>query len=201
MKYEELLEEVGSGTRSDPHMPYVFKACAGPPTKAKIQLVNALLVDWQLPLKKKVMQKGTECPYYAPSTQAIEFRTFMGRMRTQYGWQVTENDLRGFEGAFHGVMEAEFARRREKYIQEGYGQVNKNCEVAESDHDKFKLEKFDESNLRQHQMKCAVILSLFQGLRGNKEQCFLTRSNFEISPFCSTRCTRVVLCNVPTKIY
>ena len=110
-----MLEEVGAGTRSDPKMPRVFKDFAGRLNKSQKELLNMMLVDWQLPLKKKRFKEG-ECPWYQPNAQRTDYFTFWGRMKNKYGWIAKESDFRDFDGAVYAVMESEFQKREGEWV-------------------------------------------------------------------------------------
>ena len=162
-----------------------------------------------MPLKKKRFKEG-ECPWYQPNAQRTDYFTFWGRMKNKYGWIAKESDFRDFDGAVYAVMESEFQKREGEWVSiigaelnsfcvirmsylpfccfvikgdKGYARKNKNCRVAEEDTDKFDLTKFDESDIFQLQQKCALILGVFRGLRGSKEQINLKTFNFLVSKY------------------
>ena len=73
-KWASLLVEVPNpnktnsrvGSEHSEMVPKVFVVLAGGKSQKKIELVNAMLCDWQVDLKKKKTPKGkNECPYYA----------------------------------------------------------------------------------------------------------------------------------------
>jgi len=101
-------------------VPFCFVVCSGAITQVKILLMNAMLVDWQLNLKKKRVSPGNidtnTCPYYQPSTQATELRTFFGNMTKYYDWQVGQSHFKNFDGALSGVLAAEFTRREGLWV-------------------------------------------------------------------------------------
>jgi len=91
-------------------VPFCFVAVSGQVSPNKIYLANAMVVDWQLRLKKVKVKEG-ECPWYQPSTQAVNLRTFFAHMSKCHNWQFSEVNLKDFTGALDGVLKAEFARR------------------------------------------------------------------------------------------
>ena len=114
-KWKEVLQEVGAGTESEPRMSLVFKRFAGNLDRNEKKILNMMLVDWQLSLKKKKCKEG-ECPWYQPNAQRTNYFTFWGRMRNVYGWQTKEADFRDFHGAVYAVMCNEFEKREEIWV-------------------------------------------------------------------------------------
>ena len=115
LKWREMLEEVGAGTRSDPKIPRVFKAFSGNLTKDEIQIFNMMLVDWQLGLKKEKVKDG-ECPWYQPSSQRKDYFTFWGRLKRAYGFQCSDKDFKDFDGSVWNVMSDEMEKRYEEWV-------------------------------------------------------------------------------------
>ena len=104
---------VGNGS---PEVPFAFPSVAGIPSRKKLLLADAMLCDWQLNLKKKVDVKDGECPFYQPSTQNVELRTFFGHMSKHHDWQFSDSELKGFKGSLYGVIQEMYAQRLEKYV-------------------------------------------------------------------------------------
>ena len=96
-------------------VPFCFVACSGITSQQKILLGNGMLVDWQLNLTKKKFKEG-ECPWYQPSTQGTNLRTFFGHMSKCYDWKFSEKDLKNFEGCLDGVLKIEFDRREKEWV-------------------------------------------------------------------------------------
>ena len=115
LKWREMLEEVGAGTRSDPKVAKLFKAFSGKLTRVEMQLFNMMLVDWQLNLKKERFKTG-ECPWYQPSSQRKDYFTFWGFLKRQYDFEVNEKDFRNFDGSVWNVMSAEIEKREKVWV-------------------------------------------------------------------------------------
>ena len=99
--YAKVLKPVVKpfkGRNKAEYIPHLFVLCSGPMDSKKRDLANRTVVDWQLCLKKKKLKKG-KCPWYAPSSQNVERRTFLSRMARDYEWQWNENNLSGFDGS------------------------------------------------------------------------------------------------------
>ena len=56
--------------------PRAFSVVSGKPSIAKIRLCNAMVVDWQINLKKKNRSDEDQCPFYQPNAQNTELRVF-----------------------------------------------------------------------------------------------------------------------------
>ena len=120
-KWAKMLEPVENpnyapGNSSSKTVPRAFVAVAGNVTRAKLMLCNAMTVDHQVNLKRVRKKKGSKYDCYAPSTQAVELRTFFSHMSKMHDWRMTEKDLSGFKGSLAGVMEKIFEQRQEKYV-------------------------------------------------------------------------------------
>ena len=117
--YANLLTPVETtvvGSRDKRTVPVVFLMCAGIQTKAKLLLINKIVVEWQIRLKKKRI--GTDgCPWYNPSSQSTEIWAFFGSMKRNYDWRYLDADLKGFEGSLHAVMADVFKQRAEKWVR------------------------------------------------------------------------------------
>jgi len=109
----EMIENPNKGGATEVHR--VFVVCAGYPTRNKVMVANAMVVDWQLSLMKKKV-KPNECPWYQPSTQGTDLRTFFGHMAKYHDWQISDVDLKGFDGALDGVLKTEFQRREKEWV-------------------------------------------------------------------------------------
>ena len=118
LKWETMLEMVENpNKRSATEVHRVFVVCSGPPTRNKVMVANAMVVDWQLSLKKKSV-KENECPWYQPSSQGTDLRTFFGHMAKYHNWQISDVDLKGFDGSLDGVLKTEFQRREKEWVSE-----------------------------------------------------------------------------------
>ena len=84
-------------------IPKCFVVLAGTATFAKRKLVNAMVVDQQLNLKK-VKTKVGECPYCQCEVQNTEFRSFISHMAKNYGWTYLPSDFANFEGSLNAFM-------------------------------------------------------------------------------------------------
>ena len=51
----EMVENPNKGGSTEVHS--VFVVCAGQPTRNKVLVANAMAVDWQLSLKRKMLKK------------------------------------------------------------------------------------------------------------------------------------------------
>ena len=56
------------------------------------------------------------CPFYQPSTQNVELRTFFAHMARTHNWQFNENDLKGFTGSLDAVIAELYDQRLKKYV-------------------------------------------------------------------------------------
>jgi hypothetical protein len=95
-------------------VPKCFVVLAGPATFEKKKLVNAMVVDWQLNLKK-VKTKAGECPYYQCEVQNTEFRSFVSHMAKNHGWTYLPSDFANFEGSLNAVMKTIYKKRFEEW--------------------------------------------------------------------------------------
>ena len=116
--YAEVLKPVENpfgGRNKAEYIPHLFVLCSGPMDSKKRDLANRTVVDWQLRLKKKKLKKG-KCPWYAPSSQNVERRTFLSRMARDYEWQWNENNLSGFDGCLDSVIASTYAAREKEWV-------------------------------------------------------------------------------------
>ena len=98
--------------RSPPTIHRIFIEMSGSPTNAKKALINAALVDWQVSVrKKKNVDEKKECPFYAPSTQNLDLRTFFGVLKDRYNFQYKQREFNKFEGSLGGVLMQLFQAR------------------------------------------------------------------------------------------
>ena len=104
---------VGNGSSV---VPFAFVAVSGSPSKKKLMLANAMLIDWQINLRKKNTKNDEVCPFYQPSTQNVEMRTFFAHMAKMHDWQFSEAELKGYKGSLTGVVQEMYAQRLEKYV-------------------------------------------------------------------------------------
>jgi hypothetical protein len=99
-------------------VPRAFTAVAGEKTPIKLQLANAMLVDWQLNDKK--VNSGSKdfsgCPYYQPSTNNGRIRSFFGFMSKYHDWKYTTGCFVNFEGCLSGVISTLYEQRRNEYV-------------------------------------------------------------------------------------
>ena len=84
--------------------------------KPKQELVNALLIDWQIDLKMEKKPKHQECPYYQPDSQNVGLRTFLSHMKKTYGWVWEQKNFTKWDGCLNGVMTEVYEQRYKKYV-------------------------------------------------------------------------------------
>ena len=114
--YKELLKPVALTRRGQKkQVPAIVKLLAGEIDDTKLMIANRALVDWQVSLKL-VKPKREGCPWYAPTTQATDYRTFFGRMNKEYGWQFNEAHFKNFEGCVDAVMAEAFQQREREWV-------------------------------------------------------------------------------------
>ena len=77
--------------------PALIQILAGDFDGTMVMIANRALVHWQLGLKMVKPGPGG-CPWYAPTTQSVDYRTFFGRMRKDYGWKLNEGHFKGCQG-------------------------------------------------------------------------------------------------------
>ena len=121
--YKALLEPVPNpfkktGRAESKTVPLLFVEVGGDLNQMKISLANRAICDWQIRLKKKKKPKEGECPFYQPSTQSMELRSFFGHMSRQYHWQITAKSLTGFDGALCHVMGEVYSQREEIWVSD-----------------------------------------------------------------------------------
>lgn len=96
-------------------VPAIFVALSGPVTRMKTQVANKAIVDWQLRLKKKRVGKNG-CPWHQPSTQCVEYRSFLAWMKSNHDWDFCEGSFTGFEGCVTAVLNDLFAAREKEWV-------------------------------------------------------------------------------------
>lgn len=170
--YKTLLQRVPNpNLLGDPKVPLVLVALAGHVDSKKKALANILLVNWFKDYKMKRPDKETGCPYYSPVTQNMHLRIFFGAVHNLHSWVLKEGDLDRFPGSLGAVMKELYNERAKKY--KGFGE-RKACRIKPSDFSKIKLGKFDENDLKQHQLKILVGCGIYFGFRGIEEHAYLT---------------------------
>ena len=114
--YKKLLEPVILKRRGKNRtIPALFAILSGTVTRNKVELANRALVDWQVRVRKKVVGKKG-CPWFQPSSQATDYKTFLGKMYKEYDWELSQSDFKGFEGSVNAVTEKMFNDRREEWV-------------------------------------------------------------------------------------
>ena len=108
----------GKASEDRPQLvPEVFTMASGSPDNDKRDLINAMVVDWQVDLRMSKPPKPPKtCPFYSPTSQNIQIRTFFAHMKKHYNWQYTDNDFKGFKGSLNSVMSALYKERYELYV-------------------------------------------------------------------------------------
>jgi len=89
---------------------------AGKKTPASLKLFNKLVTEWQLSIKMDKPDKESGCPYPQASSMNSNRRAFFSGLKNFHLFQMGSEDIRGFPGAFHGNMKAEYARRIAKWV-------------------------------------------------------------------------------------
>ena len=67
------------------------------------------------------MKNGEEvkvCPYYSPSTQNLELRTLLAKLKDQHNFRFVLRDFNNFEGSLRGVMAAVYRQRYEEWLRQ-----------------------------------------------------------------------------------
>ena len=100
-------------------VPAIFAALSGLVNQRKIQVANKAIVDWQLRLKKARVGKQ-KCPFYQPSTQCVEYRSFLGRMKKHHDWGFNEGHFSGFPGSVKSVLDDIFQKREKVWVSFGF---------------------------------------------------------------------------------
>lgn len=96
-------------------IPRILTLVSGVPTPEKKDLMNRALKDWQMNLKKVKYKEG-ECPYYAPSVQNMQLRSFFSKLRDMYDFRFTLSDFKKFRGSLGGAMKELYEARRKKWV-------------------------------------------------------------------------------------
>ena len=109
-KWEGMLKVVGNGSPDDPMIPRVFKVFAGNLTTREIILFNAMLVDWQLNMKKKRIKVG-ESAWFCLSTHIKTYVSFWRGLKENYHFESNIEDFQEFQGSVWQVIHQTIARR------------------------------------------------------------------------------------------
>ena len=116
--YKKLLAPVSVKRRGKTKtIPALFAILAGNTTRDKIELANRAIVDWQIRVRKKLVGKKG-CPWFQPSSQATDYKTFLARMSADYEWQLVQSDFNGFVGSVDAVLEKLFQERRVEWVSD-----------------------------------------------------------------------------------
>ena len=75
-----------AGSLRPKQVPKGYVIVAGQPSQTKREMINAMVVDWQINLKKKNIPEGQKCPFYTISSQNILICTFFAYMRQNNSW-------------------------------------------------------------------------------------------------------------------
>lgn len=111
-------------------IPRILKFISGPPCAEKKNIANRAFCVWQSRLKKKNAGKDPKaCPFYQPSCQNMELRTFMGKLKAMYDFHYVLGDFKNFKGSLGGVMKTLYAQRFEKWVSLVIGNVLQLCHV------------------------------------------------------------------------
>ena len=97
-------------------IPKAFLVVSGALDPMKIKLVNCMLVDWQINLKKKRVKKSDPFVWYQPSTQSMQLRTFLSHMKTVHNWKFDAVNFSKFEGCLNGVINTIYEQRRQLFV-------------------------------------------------------------------------------------
>ena len=81
-----------------------------------VQLMNAVLIDWQENLKMKRPDPATGCPFYKASSQSKMLRVFLATMTKNHGWLLTLDDFSGFEGCLTIFMKDLYTARGKAWV-------------------------------------------------------------------------------------
>ena len=116
--YAKVLKPVVKpfkGRNKAEYIPHLFVLCSGPMDHKKRDLANRTVRDWQLRLKKKKLKKGKCPPWYAPSSQNVERRTFLSRMTCDCEWQWNQHNLSSFDGCLDSAITSAYAAREKEW--------------------------------------------------------------------------------------
>ena len=95
-------------------VPLLYVLLSGGTTMDKKKLVNNVVIDWQMYLKKTRFKDG-ECPYYECEVQNMEFRAFLSFMAKTHGWFWCYSDFSNFDGSLNAVMKTIYNKRFEEW--------------------------------------------------------------------------------------
>jgi hypothetical protein len=124
LKWASLLEEVpnpqytGLDKQHSETIPKAFLVVSGALDPMKVKLCNFMLVDWQINLKKKRVKKSDPFEWYQPSTQSMQFRTFLSHMKTMHNWKFDATNFSKFEGCLNGVINTIYEQRRQEFVSD-----------------------------------------------------------------------------------
>ena len=95
---------------------YVYTMLASKKTPSSLKLFNKLVTEWQLSITMDKPDKVSGCPYPQASSMNSNRRAFFSGLKNFHLFQMGSEDIRGFPGAFHGNMKAEYAKRIAKWV-------------------------------------------------------------------------------------
>ena len=113
LKWATMLREVPNpgylkstaGSKRLKTVPFAIVVGAGEKTQKKRELVNSMLVHWQVDLKMEQKPKGNKkCEFYAPGSQNTNLCTFFGHMAKDNDWLWKDKDFKGWPGCLHGCL-------------------------------------------------------------------------------------------------
>lgn len=107
---------LGSEEKVD-QIPRILIAISGEKDVRKQELANRVFCCWQVRLKK-VKYGPKDCPFYQPSCQNAELRTFIGRLKSRYNFQFVLGDFNHFPGSLGSVLKALYAKRLDEWVSE-----------------------------------------------------------------------------------
>ena len=105
-----------AGSLRPKEVPHAYVLVAGDKSQHKREMINAMVVDWQVDLRKTKLKKGQTCPFYSPVTQNGIVRTFFAFMKDNHGWQYTDTDFRGFTGSLNSVLSVLYDERFQQFV-------------------------------------------------------------------------------------
>ena len=122
-QYKDLLKEIPNlfttCGRGMAMIPLLYKVVSGKlpeDNRDVLDLVNRVMVDWARVYKKVRPKKGSECPYYEPSSTMTAFRSLFAFLTITCGWVICLDDLKGFDGCLHFVLTDLFTKRQKEWV-------------------------------------------------------------------------------------
>lgn len=119
--FEKMLElipnpftMIGAGER-EPEIPRLIVAISGDREPCKQELANRAFCCWQTRAKKAKCAEG-ECPFYQPSSQNMELRTLIGKLKAKYNFKYVLGDFNQFPGSLGSVLKALYSQRLEEWV-------------------------------------------------------------------------------------